>query len=248
MREEREKRRQEKKIKFIIKLSIFLVVVFLIVFLLKGSPFNVKNYEITGNVYYTEDEIMNMADCKTGGNIFIGTDYKEMKTRLSRDPYFEEIKISPKFPNTVMIKLVERAQVAGIVYGENFIVVDSDGIVLRKTSKEPKLTIIHGLTLTEITLGKIIGVEDEMLLDEALDIIKVMNENDMYFTNLEMCKGKITCNILELLTVTGTPTNIINSLKKGELQKVVSDLFERGVERGNVTVSGDDYISFSPRV
>ena len=38
----------------------------------------------------------------------------------------------------------------------------------------------------------------------------------------------------------------MESIKNGYLQKVVSDLFENGINRGTINMGGDDYMSFSP--
>ena len=248
MREDREKLRKAKRIKFFIRLGAVLTVVLLLVFFAKAPMFNVTSYEVEGNSYYTADEIRTMADCKVGENIFIGTDYKDMKERLSRDPYFKTVKFSVSLPSTVTIRLEERDQAMAFVYGENYIVVSSDTTVLRKTSVDPKIPVIRGINLTELSIGSTLGVEDELFLTEAVDIIKAMNENDMYFKEIYIEKNQVTCYILDNLKVEGKTANIIEVLESGDLHSVVEELFSREIERGVITVSGEKYISYSPKL
>ena len=75
-RKEREKRK--KKVSPLIKLLIT-AVAGVAVFLFLSSPmFDVEKYEIDGNNYYSDDEIMVMGNCQKGGNIFWGPKLKEI--------------------------------------------------------------------------------------------------------------------------------------------------------------------------
>ena len=129
MKEERAIKRKKRKIKFFIKLGIFLLLCGLIVFLLKSPLFDVKEFTVEGNSYYTDDEILVMGNCKTGGNIFIGTDVRDIKSRLEKDAYMASVKVKRILPDTIKIQLDERRQVAAIVYGEKYVVVDGSGTV-----------------------------------------------------------------------------------------------------------------------
>ena len=70
----------------------------------------------------------------------------------------------------------------------------------------------------------------------------------MYFVQIEMSAGTIRAHVLQNLTVEGDYTSIVNTLKSGELSLVVSELFNREIERGIITISGDNYISFTPKL
>ena len=61
-------------------------------------------------------------------------------------------------PDKIRIEITERTQVAAVVYGENYVVIDSEETVLRKTEVEPQLTLIRGLTISGIEVGEPIEV------------------------------------------------------------------------------------------
>ena len=82
------------------------VLVLLIVGLLifsRTSFFEVKQFEIEGNAYYTDNEILLMGGCETGKNLFWGIDSKKIRSRLQQDAYMERVEVRRKLPDTVKI-------------------------------------------------------------------------------------------------------------------------------------------------
>ena len=74
MKEKSTKRRKKHRNPFL-KLGIGIAIL-VGVFLFLNSPlFTVEQFTVDGNSYYLEEEILTMGNCKTGGNIFWGTDY-----------------------------------------------------------------------------------------------------------------------------------------------------------------------------
>ena len=74
------------------------------------------------------------------------------------------------------------------------------------------------------------------------------SENDMYFVRVEISEAGVKAYVLENLMCQGTPQDITSSMDAGYLQEAVRELFSRGIERGTLKVSGDEYISFSPEI
>ena len=248
MKEERAIKRKKRKIKFFIKLGIFLLLCGLIVFLLKSHPFEVKEFTVEGNSYYTDDELPVMGNCKTGGNIFIGTDVRDIKSRLEKDAYMASVKVKRILPDTIKIQLDERRQVAAIVYGEKYVVVDGSGTVLRKTGVMPEITVLKGLTISKLSVGEKVEAEEKVLLRQTLQMLDVMDKNNMYFKSIEVSEGEIKAHVLDNLICQGTPENIMKAMENDNLQLVVQELFDRKIERGTIKISGDKTISFTPKI
>ena len=242
----REKKRRKNRISPLRKIIGVIGIIAGILLIASTSYFNVKNYEITGNSYYSKEEIMVMGDCKSGQNIFWGTDLKDIKTRLEKDSYMEGVKVKRVLPNTIAIELDERRQVAAVVYGQHYVVIDSDGIVLRNTEVDPKVTHVHGLTISKIEVGQPIEVEETVKLRQTLEMLAMMESKDMYFVKIEMTKSGVDAYVLDHLVCKGTPQNIMESMKTQNLQKVITGLFNLKIERGTINISGGDYISFNP--
>lgn len=210
--------------------------------------FEVKNYEVEGNSYYSDDEILVMGDCKTGGNIFWDVDAKDIKERLSKDSYMSKVRVQRKLPGTVKIKVTERKQKAALVFGSSYVVIDEENIVLRKTSVAPQLPLIQGVTISQMDMGTVIEVKEKVRFQQANELIQIMEDNDMYFKKIVMEKAQVKAYVLDNLVCVGSATDLMDSVKDGNVQKVVRQLFKKKIERGTIKVSGGDYISFSPEI
>lgn len=220
-----------------------------VLLLFSMSPlFTVKSFVVTGNKYYLKNEILTMGNCKTGGNIFWDTDCADIKKRLEQDAYMESVKVKRLLPSTVSIELSERAQLAAIVYGEKFVVIDGNGIVLRKTEVEPEITILRGLTISRLEMGEIIEVEEKVRLRQILELLETARANDMYFKKISVTKSSADAYILDHLVCEGETGDVTAAVKEGRLGAVVTELFDRDIERGIIKISGDRNISFSPKI
>ena len=73
-------------------------------------------------------------------------------------------------------------------------------------------------------------------------------ENDMYFEKIKISEAVVNAYVLDKLICQGTPQDLVNEIKKGNIQKAIKKLFEEGIERGTLKVSGDGYISFTPNI
>ena len=230
------------------KLGVFLIIAGAVVFVLKAPFFNVKTFQVEGNSYYTDEEILVMGNCKTGGNIFIGTDTGDIRSRLEKDAYMASVKVKRVLPDTVKIQLDERKQTAAIVYGEKYVVVDDEGVVLRKTGVMPEITVLKGLTISKLSVGEKVEAEEKVLLRQTLQMLSVMEKSNMYFKTIELSEGEIKAHILDNLICQGTPENIMKAMEKDSLQLVVQELFDRKIERGTIKISGDRTVSFTPKI
>lgn len=252
MTETREDRIRRRKIRRARALTAFFVVVIIgaaIFYCLTGEYFNVDNFKINGNSYYSADEVLTLGNAKKGGNIFIGTKYKEIKERLLRDTYIKKVVFEKELPSTVIINITERKQLGIIDYGSYYLIIDEEGTYLRKTDIMPEITTIRGFTLNDLTLGSQIGVEEEVQFKSALRVLKAMNDYDMFFYAIEPCEGDIKAYVLENLICQGTAENIESVLETNALQGAVAKLLSEGIERGTLKITNNstsDGIIFSP--
>lgn len=247
-REKKDRKRKKPKVSLLLKLLIAIAVLAGIYFFASSSYFNVTSFEVTGNSYYTEDEILVMGNCQTGGNIFWGSHVGEIKDRLEKDAYMEKVKVKRVLPDTIKIELTERKQTAAVMYDDNYAIIDSDLLVLRKSSVEPQLPLIKGLTISGLEVGQPIEVEENVRLRQVMEIIEVMEDHDMYFKMIEISEANVKGYVFDNLVCQGSPGDLIDAMEKDELQKVIKKLMDEGIERGTLMISGNSYISFSPEI
>ena len=245
MKDERKKRRKKRINPFLVLFLILIISIGLLIFS-RSNVFQVKKFVIEGNAYYTDEEIRIMGGCEKGANLFWGINCGEIKSRLEQDTYMKNVSVHRRLPDTIKISVSERKQLGAIVYGEQYVVIDSSGIVLRKVSSAPRVTIIKGLTISKLSVGEKIEIEENLKYRQVLQLLTAAYKNDMYFTKVEVKKS--TFRALDNLYCDGTASNMIEAVQKGKVQQVVDELFDRNIERGKIQISGNKYISFTPKI
>lgn len=228
-------------------LCLVAVAVCVIVFAL--SPFfEIRKIEVKGNKYYSDDEIITMADARTGGNLFSGLRRGEITERLMKDVYITDVNVSRKLPDTVEINVDEKDQIAAIAYGNRYVVIDKKGLILRVSDVNPKITLLTGLTLRRIKEGKKVQTVESKTLEMTLNMLDSMKKGNFFFKKIEVSDVLISAYVYDNLIVRGTPEQMKTSIDRGDVQKVVNKLFKNGETRGTISLGDHNYVSYSPSV
>ena len=241
-------RRRHPKKHYWLRFLLFIALCLALILFLRSDYFAIQEFKVEGNQYYRDEEVLTMAKAKKGDNIFFGGTLREIKTLLTQDSYFKSVEVKRKLPSTVEILVEEREQTAAILFGEKYIVIDDQGFVLRKTDLDPEITLLEGLTITKMKVGEPLEVEEKDTLETTLDMLKAMKGGDLYFKKIDVSRVILRCYIYDQLLIKGTAKDISSSIRTGDVQKVISDLFAQGITRGTITPGGADYISFSPLI
>ena len=194
------------------------------------------------------EQIANIAHAETGVNIFHKAKAGRMKKYLEDDPYIIEATVAKSFPDTIVITVKERRQVGAIVYGDEFLIIDVDGYLIRRTRTQPRITIIKGLTVNSIQEGERIGTTNPEMFQDALNIIAAMEAGDVYFMELEMSEITVRAHIYDALICVGSADQIVYAIEQGHLQQILETLFGRGIKRGTINITDEGFASFSPVV
>lgn len=240
------KKKVRKKKNYLLRFLVFVGILAAVTLFLSSGFFVIEKIEVQGNVYYNDEEVINISGAQTGGNLFWGAGASEIRDRLGEDPYFAEVRVKRRLPDTLVIEVEERRQTAAIVYGDEYIVIDEQGIVLRKSDVDPKVTLLTGLTVSKMKPGEKIEVEESAILSSTLQMLQVMTDGDIYFKKIDVSKTIIRAYIYDTLLVKGTPRQMKDSIENGNLQKVVNNLFKNDTTRGTISLGNGKYMSFSP--
>ncbi|WP_027398722.1 cell division protein FtsQ/DivIB [Anaerovorax odorimutans] len=239
------KKKKRKKKRYLLKFFIFIVLCTALYLFLTSSLFDIQKIKVENNNYYTSEQVISIAKAKAGKNLFkVST--SDMKERLLKDSYIKSVKVKRRLPDTIKIIVEEREEYAAIPYGEEYVIIDSEGMVLRKVSIEPKLTILLGMTVKNIDTGTPLEVEENSLLTDTLSMLKKMEKYDLYFKKIDISNIIIKAYIYDQLICEGTPENILNNMET--LQEVLYDYYSKGIKRGTIKVGADGYFAFSPLV
>ncbi|HVI39416.1 MAG TPA: hypothetical protein VM577_02055, partial [Anaerovoracaceae bacterium] len=133
-----------------------------------------------------------------------------------------------------------------VPYGNKYIIIDNEGMVLRQADQEPALTLLLGMTVKNMKPGTPLEVEDNSSLTDTLKLLEDVKKHELFFKKIDISKIVIKAYIYDQLICEGTPDDIRNNLDS--LQDVLYDLYTKGIERGVIKMGSDKYFSFSPLV
>ena len=128
---------------------------------------------VQGNKYYTDEEITNLAHATTGRNLIYKLNKRQMLKYLEKNPYIEEARVYRRLPSTIVINVTERIQIAALTYGDQYLIIDGKGTLLRITNTKPKLTIVTGFKVKKVELGEQVGVSNTDLFKNLLSLLSV---------------------------------------------------------------------------
>jgi len=241
-----ESKQRRARMRFYIILTVLAFGLFFFIISL-SSIFTVDSIEVKGNSHYTAEEIINMGHAVPGRNILYHLNGQEIVDYLEQNPYINDASVTRRLPSTMVINVTERKEKIAFRYDDDYLIMDEDGILLKKTRNEPRVTLIEGIVINKIKLGEKIGAEDAGLLDKALDLVREMTAEDLYFVKIDLSdRKKVKAYIYDTLAVKTEYEMLMTNLKNGRLHLVVEKLFSEGIKRGTITFEEDGSASFMP--
>ena len=247
-KKERKRKKKIKRIKFFLKLILFVGLVSgTIIFSLTSPIFNIKDIKVINNNQVQADTIISLSELKKEDNIFKFYG-KNVVNKIKENAYIENVKIHRKLPNTIEIKVEERTPTFSVDYMGKYAYINTQGYILEIAETNNGMTIIQGATTKEedIQPGNRLCNEDLSRLEETIKILDSANENKLegkvtsidisnkneYSIYIESEKKKIHL---------GDSTNISNKM----LYVLAIIEKEKGKE-GDIFVNGDLNNKFQP--
>lgn len=239
-----QKEKLSKKEKIIISV---LAIVGLFIFSI-SSFFVVDNIKVVGNSYYTDEEIINIAHGKLGDNIIYKSGKHKMKQYLTEDPFIKKASIHMRLPGTLLIKVEEREQIGALTYGDEYLIFDENYKLMKRTKVEPKIPIVTGFKITNLSIGEKIEVADNDAFGKVMELLENAIDKDVYFKRIEYGKSNSVVYIYDSLACIGNIEEINDVIKNGKMKSVIENLFKDNIKRGTIVVEKNEKISFRPDI
>ena len=244
-RKKKRKKKKRKKKHYLLKFLLLIALGVGLYYFLTSEVFDIQKIEVKNISHYTEEQVVDLSKIKKGTNLF-ETSMSDARDRLMTDPYMKDTKIERKLPGTVVITVKERVEYAAVPYGTEYILIDDEAVVLSRTSAEPRLPLLMGMTVKSMEPGSTLEVEENNVLDETLKLLAAMEEGDLYFKKIEISNVLIKAYIYDYLICEGKPKNILNGMD--DIRKVIYNMYENGIERGVIKVNSSDMWAWSPLI
>ena len=160
--------------------------------------FRVNTVEVTGNLRYTTEEIIEASGIQTGDNLIILSGSRVSAAIRARLPYVEGVAIRKTLPDGVSIKVTERVAAASVESAEGRWLISAQGKLLEKDNGTVNVVRITGLTAVGPYAGGMIQTEETqaLTLDYVKELLGVLESHGM----LEQCTA-LDCSAATSLTL-----------------------------------------------
>ncbi len=178
----RRRRRRNMSLYYLMMLLFVLLVVFI---LSRTVLFNIQEFSMSGNKRYTDNQILSAGGLELGDNMYsINIDKTESRIKEALI-YVDDIKLSRKLPNSLIVEVTEAEEFACCEYeGNRYAVISQGGRYLQteQPNKREDLVMLLGLDLTGVSLGETLKSTDEDKLNIVFDLFEAIAKT---------CPGKI---------------------------------------------------------
>ncbi len=172
------RRNRKKKINFKWIVTGLIVLLLVLVILIAAGIFHVDQAEVTGNSYYTEEEIRDliMADSENSLYLLVQYDYfggKEI-------PFIDNVEVSLVSPGHVKIRVYEKTMIGYVKYMGSNLYFDKDGTVVESSAEIlDGIPCIKGLKFDTLTLYQPLNVDNEEVFGILLSMTQMMKKYEL---------------------------------------------------------------------
>lgn len=99
----------------------------------------VSSIEVSGNTYYTTEQIIESSGIKTGDNLFGVNKFDAIEQIQADYPYIETVKITRRLPDTFVFEVIERKPCGYIQAEDCRWIVDAKGYLLERVGKDAQV-------------------------------------------------------------------------------------------------------------
>ncbi len=177
--------RKEQKIRFgkgkrIAVLSVLgclLITAAVTAYLYIMENYTIRTVYVSGNIHYTNEEIMDMVMTGRYGNnsLFLSLKYRDRG--VDNIPFIETMDVSIEAKDTVRITVYEKAVAGYVAYLGRYIYFDNDGVVV-ETSEESTAGVpqVTGLLFNHVILYEPLPVENREVFKDILNITQLLEQ------------------------------------------------------------------------
>lgn len=147
--------RQQRRLRFLIVISIVAVLVIGLVLIYNSSLFDIKKVKISGSQHIANKRVLELARIDQQTNLF-KLDVDGIKNRLLAESWLKEVSVVKQYPDTLEIKMVERKPFCLVELKGGLFVIDEDHFVLEKlaSAQGVSLPLIKELKVSSFPVGK----------------------------------------------------------------------------------------------
>ena len=174
--------KKETKTKTVRKLIVVLAVlaVLFILGLSFAGVFRVRQVTVTGNAYYTKEEVVDLLldEGSLQNTLLVYLRYKYQEH--PEIPFIDDFEVTMDSWQSLKIRVYEKNMVGYVRYLGQDVYFDKDGIVVESSTQELEgIPQISGVTFDSLAIHQPLNVEDPTIFDTILSITKLLTKYDL---------------------------------------------------------------------
>jgi cell division septal protein FtsQ len=177
---------QSKKVWIILGVIVLLLLIGVVVV---NSQFDMETIQVSGNVHYTDEQMIQMV---VGDEYHQNTLILYLKNKLhpAEDiPFVEKVDVEYISRHVITITVYEKAMAGCVQFMNEYMYFDKDGIVLESSSERLEdIPCIEGIHFDTMVLYEPLPIEDETFFNTVLNLTQLLKKyelqiDDVRFTN-----------------------------------------------------------------
>lgn len=149
------------------------------------TQFNIETIQVTGNVHYTDEEIIQMVvgDEYGKNTLFLYLRYKLQP--MEEIPFVEKVDVEYISNHVVTITVYEKALAGCVQFMNEYMYFDKDGIVLESSSeKMPDIPCITGIRFDAMVMYEPLPIEDKDFFYTVLTLTQLLQKYDLQIDDI----------------------------------------------------------------
>jgi len=217
--------KKETKTKTVKKLIVVLAVlaVLFILGLSFAGVFRVRQVTVTGNAYYTKEEVVDLLldEGSLQNTLLVYLRYKYQEH--PEIPFIDDFEVTMDSWQSLKIRVYEKNMV-GYVQDVYF---DKDGIVVESSTQELEgIPQISGVTFDSLAIHQPLSVEDPTIFDTILSITKLLTKYDLDPDEIRFgAGGELFLQLGDVKVALGTGENLDEKISR--LKQLEGDLKDK---------------------
>ena len=160
--------------------------------------FRVNGLEVSGNVRYTAEEIIEASGIETGDNLIVLSRSRVSAAICTKLPYVENVNIKKVLPDKIVLRVSERVAAASVESSDGRWLISAQGKLLERDNGAAKSVRITGLTAVVPYAGGMlqVAVEEEATLSYVTQLLTQLESHGW----LEQCTA-LDCSPAAFMTL-----------------------------------------------
>ena len=192
-----------------------------------AGVFRVRQVTVTGNAYYTKEEVVDLLldEGSLQNTLLVYLRYKYQEH--PEIPFIDDFEVTMDSWQSLKIRVYEKNRVGYVRYLGQDVYFDKDGIVVESSTQELEgIPQISGVTFDSLAIHQPLSVEDPTIFDTILSITKLLTKYDLDPDEIRFgAGGELFLQLGDVKVALGTGENLDEKISR--LKQLEGDLKDK---------------------